>query len=109
MSSRMAESLSFATAFLHNRPFSLRILLCIMLLRELDQSPTPMRRVRFSVLGRSEQGPGDGFRASVPPLPLLDVPGLTRLATGNPKSGPALPPGSGGSRGDAGRHPFPSL
>src|ERR1035441_1690176 len=43
-----------------------------------------------------------------PLLTLLDAPDFTRLATGNPKSGPALPPGSGGSRGDARRHPFPS-
>ena len=44
----------------------------------------------------------------LPLLTLLDAPDFTRLATGNPKSGPALPPGSGGSRGDARRHPFPS-
>src|ERR1039457_5777562 len=41
-------------------------------------------------------------------LTLLDAPDFTRLATGNPKSGPALPPGSGGSRGEIGRHPCPS-
>jgi hypothetical protein len=41
-------------------------------------------------------------------LTLLGVPDFTRLATGKPKSGPVLPPGSGGSRGDARRHPFPS-
>jgi hypothetical protein len=41
-------------------------------------------------------------------LTLLDAPDFTRLATGNPKSGPALPPGSGGSRGDARHHSFPS-
>jgi hypothetical protein len=52
-----------------------------------------------------------GGRASecqFPLLTLLDAPDFTRLATGSPKSGPALPPGSGGSRGDARRHPFPS-
>jgi hypothetical protein len=38
-----------------------------------------------------------------PLLTLLDAPDFTRLATGNPKSGPALPPGSGASRGDARR------
>src|ERR1022692_3470228 len=43
-----------------------------------------------------------------PLLTLLDAPDFTRLATRNPKSGPALPPGSGGSRGAARRHPFPS-
>ena len=42
----------------------------------------------------------------VPLLTLMDAPDFTRLATGSPKSGLALPPGSGGSRGDARRHPF---
>jgi hypothetical protein len=40
-------------------------------------------------------------KCQFPLLTLLDAPEFTRLATGNPKSGPALPPGSGGSRGDA--------
>jgi hypothetical protein len=47
-------------------------------------------------------------KCQFPLLTLLDASDFTRLATGNPKSGPALPPGSGGSRGDAKRHPFPS-
>jgi hypothetical protein len=47
-------------------------------------------------------------KCQFPLLTLLDAPDFTRLATGNPKSGPALPPESGGSRGDARRHPFPS-
>ena len=47
-------------------------------------------------------------KCQFPLLTLLDAPNFTRLAMGNPKSGPALPPGSGGSRGDARRHPFPS-
>jgi hypothetical protein len=47
-------------------------------------------------------------KCQFPLLTLLDAPDFTRLATRNPKSGPALPPGSGGSRGDARRHPFPS-
>ena len=38
-------------------------------------------------------------KCQFPLLTLLDAPDFTRLATGNPKSGPALPPGSGGSRG----------
>jgi hypothetical protein len=47
-------------------------------------------------------------KCQFPLLTLLDAPDFARLATGNPKSGRALPPGSGGSRGDAGRHRFPS-
>ena len=41
-------------------------------------------------------------------LTLLDEPVFTRLATGDPKSGSALQAESGGSRGNAGSHPFPS-
>ncbi|MEI6784697.1 MAG: restriction endonuclease subunit S [Verrucomicrobiota bacterium] len=37
------------------------------------------------------------------PIPSLAVPDFTRLATGNPKNGPTLPPGSGGSRGEPGK------
>jgi len=40
-------------------------------------------------------------------LTLLDELGLTRLATGDAKSGSALQPESGGNRGDAGIHAFP--
>ena len=47
-------------------------------------------------------------KCQFPLLTLLDAPDFTRLATGNRESGPALPPGSGGSRGDAKHHPFPS-
>ena len=43
--------------------------------------------------GRSAPQP-----SKFPLLTLLDAPDVIRLATGNPKSGPALPPGSGGSR-----------
>jgi hypothetical protein len=46
--------------------------------------------------------------SKLPLLTLLDAADFIRLATGNPKSGPALPPGSGGSRGDARHQPFPS-
>ena len=42
-------------------------------------------------------------KCQFPLMTLLDAPDFTRLATGNPKSGLALPPGSGGSRGDARR------
>jgi hypothetical protein len=42
------------------------------------------------------------------PLTLLDEPDFIRLATGAQKSGSALQPESGGNRGNAGSHPFPS-
>jgi hypothetical protein len=40
-------------------------------------------------------------------LTLLDALGFTCSATGDPQSGSALQPESGGSRGNAGSHPFP--
>jgi hypothetical protein len=49
-----------------------------------------------------------GQRASkFPLLTLLDAPDFIRLATGNPKSGPTLPPGSGGSPWRRQAPPFP--
>jgi len=60
------------------------------------------RRNPLDRQGRFAPQPSNQF----PLLTLLDASDFTRLATGNPKSGPALPPGSGGSRGDAKRHPL---
>jgi hypothetical protein len=50
----------------------------------------------------------DGAKQVFSLLTLLDEPDVTRLAIGDPKSGSALQPESGGNRGDAGSHPFPS-